>query len=239
MLTSRTQTKEKKLFSFKRNVKVLYKRKEQGQGYFIVLLLLSLFWCFCLCTGKGRTGNRWSAITYRIALAIFTRSPRAYEALKSYQILKLPSVASLKHFTSANKQSTGLNLPHLHDANQAHTAYKEEWKERGFLEPEEYGGLIFDEVKVVMKVQRMGKKHARPYCNVPLLQLTYIIFAACIVSFTVASAGLSPRGHTGFNHAGTSSPQNKILPREKFIDSLGHQCSVHPGLPQRGKSGVM
>ena len=90
-----------------------------------------------------------------------------------------------------------------------------------------------------MKVQRMGKKHARPYCNVPLLQLTYIIFAACIVSFTVASAGLSPRGHTGFNHAGTSFPQNKILPREKFIDSLGHQCSVHPGLPQRGKSGVM
>ena len=111
-----------------------------------------MFWCFCLCTGKGRTGNRWSAITDRIALAIFTRSPGAYEASKSYQILKLPSVASLKHFTSANNQPTGLNLPHLHDANPAYAAYKEEQKEQGFLEPEEYGGLIFDEVKVMMKV---------------------------------------------------------------------------------------
>ena len=87
-----------------------------------------------------------------MALAIFTRSPAAYEALKSYQILKLPSVASLKHFTSANNQPTGLNLPHLHDAKQAYAAYKEERKEQGFLEPKEYGGLIFDEVKVVMKV---------------------------------------------------------------------------------------
>lgn len=83
---------------------------------------------------------------------ISTRSPAAYEALISYQILKLPSVASLKHFTSANKQPTGLNLPHLHDANQAYAAYKDERKEQGLLEPEQYGGLIFDEVKVVMKV---------------------------------------------------------------------------------------
>jgi len=55
-------------------------------------------------------------VTYRIALAIFTRSPAAYEALKGYQILNLPSVASLKQFTSANKQVPGLNLPRLHDA---------------------------------------------------------------------------------------------------------------------------
>ncbi|CAH3152710.1 unnamed protein product [Porites evermanni] len=64
------------------------------------------FWKDQNRNGKGRTRNRWSAITYRIALAISTRSPAAYEALISYQILKLPSVASLKHFTSANKQPT-------------------------------------------------------------------------------------------------------------------------------------
>lgn len=52
----------------------------------------------------------------------------------------------------------------------------------------------------------MGKKYARPYCNLALLQLTYIIFAACIVSFTVASAGLSPRGHTGFGHLTMQEP---------------------------------
>ena len=121
-------------------------------GLFRCFLVVELVLVFFLYTGKGRTGNSWSAITYRIALAIFTRSPAAYEALKSYQILKLPSVASLKQFTSANKQPTGLNLPHLHDAKQAYAAYKEEQKEQGFLEPKEYGGLIFDEVKVVRKV---------------------------------------------------------------------------------------
>lgn len=115
----------------------------------------SYYYCdhFCfLSTGKGRTGNRWSAVTYRIALAIFTRSPAAYEALKGYQILNLPSVASLKQFTSANKQGPGLNLPHLHDAKQTYTAYKVERKEQGFLEPKDNGVLVFDEVKVVMKV---------------------------------------------------------------------------------------
>lgn len=103
-------------------------------------------------TGKGKTGNRWSALTYRIALAIFTRSPAAYEALKSYEVLKLPSVASLKQFTSANKQSPGLNLPHLRDAKETYTAYKVERKDQGLPEPKDSGVLIFDEVKVVMKV---------------------------------------------------------------------------------------
>ena len=98
--------------------------------------------------------NREQMVCYHIqdCTCDIYQSPAAYEALKSYQILKLPSVASLKHFTSANNQPTGLNLPHLHDAKQAYAAYKEERKEQGFLKPKEYGGLIFDEVKVVMKV---------------------------------------------------------------------------------------
>ena len=91
-------------------------------------------------------------MTYRIALAIFTHSPAAYEALKGYQILNLPSVPSLKQFTAANKQAPGLNLPHLHDAKQTYTAYKKERREQGLLEPKDNGDLIFDEVKVVMKV---------------------------------------------------------------------------------------
>ena len=91
-------------------------------------------------------------MTYRIAFAIFTRSPAAYEELKGYQTLNLPPVALLKQFTSANKQAPGLNLPHLHDAKPTYTAYKVERKEQGFLEPKDNGVLIFDEVKVVMKV---------------------------------------------------------------------------------------
>lgn len=83
---------------------------------------------------------------------MFTRSPAAYEALKSYQILNLPSVASRKQFKSANNQAAGLNLAHLHDARQMYAAYKVERKEQGLPEPKGSGVLIFDEVKVVMKL---------------------------------------------------------------------------------------
>ena len=59
---------------------------------------------------------------------------------------------TLKHFTSASKQPRGFNLPHLYDEKQNYTAYKVERKEQEFLEPKDNGVLIFDEVKVVMKV---------------------------------------------------------------------------------------
>ena len=76
---------------------------------------------------------------------MFTRSPAAYEALKSYQILNLPSVSSLKQFTSANTQAAGLNLPHLHDGKQTYAAYKVERKDQGLPEPKDTGVLVFDE----------------------------------------------------------------------------------------------
>ena len=43
-----------------------------------------------------KSGNRFSVITLRIALAIFSRNKAAYEALKSFEILSLPSVSTLK-----------------------------------------------------------------------------------------------------------------------------------------------
>lgn len=100
----------------------------------------------------GKTGNRWSAITYRIALAVFTRSPAAYDALKSYGILQLPSVSSLKQFTSANNQPSGINSQHLQEASKSYAAYIDERVEQGYPKPMHTGVLIFDEVKVVMKV---------------------------------------------------------------------------------------
>lgn len=44
---------------------------------------------------------------YILALAVYTRSPAAYEALRNLQILQLPSVTSLKQFTSANIHDAG------------------------------------------------------------------------------------------------------------------------------------
>lgn len=45
---------------------------------------------------RGCKSNRWSAITYRIALAVYSRSPAAYQALSKFDILHLPSVWSVQ-----------------------------------------------------------------------------------------------------------------------------------------------
>ena len=54
-------------------------------------------------------GNTWSTVTYRIALAIYIRSPSAYEALKSFKIIQLPSVTTLKTFKGPRLHSPGIN----------------------------------------------------------------------------------------------------------------------------------
>eukprot|EP00117_Sycon_ciliatum_P043111 scpid85308/ scgid31258/ len=60
-----------------------------------------------LTNTTGDRGNRWSMLTYRMALAVFTRSRSAYEALKSFKILQLPSIRSLQHFTCAHNDKPG------------------------------------------------------------------------------------------------------------------------------------
>ena len=54
-----------------------------------------------------KSGNRFSVIRLRIALAIFSRSKAAYEALKSFEILSLPSVSTLKQNMRANVEDPG------------------------------------------------------------------------------------------------------------------------------------
>ena len=53
------------------------------------------------------SGSRYSVITYRVAVAVFSRSPAAYEALKSFNILKLPSVSTMKTYMRANREEQG------------------------------------------------------------------------------------------------------------------------------------
>ena len=42
-----------------------------------------------------------------IALAVYTRSPAAYEALCNFKLLQLPSVRSLKFYIDANLENAG------------------------------------------------------------------------------------------------------------------------------------
>lgn len=50
-----------------------------------------------------------------LALAVFTRSPAAYEALKSFKLLQLPSVRTLKYYIDANLEGAGDCMKRLED----------------------------------------------------------------------------------------------------------------------------
>ena len=59
---------------------------------------------------SGRTGNSWSTITYRLALAIYSQSSNAYEALKNFKILQLPNASSLKLFRGSKLHNSGITV---------------------------------------------------------------------------------------------------------------------------------
>ena len=42
-----------------------------------------------------------------LALAVYTRSPAAYEALSSFHLLQLPSAGTLKTYTRSNVEASG------------------------------------------------------------------------------------------------------------------------------------
>jgi hypothetical protein len=74
---------------------------------------------------KNKTGsrsNRWSIITYRMAPAVYTRSHAAYEALRSFHILNLPSVNSLQGKTGKFLDAPGINHHYLQEQS---TKYKQ------------------------------------------------------------------------------------------------------------------
>ena len=100
---------------------------------------------------NGSHGNRWSMLTYRVALAVFTRSTAAYEALQGFGILNLPSVRSLKHITSAYIEKPGRCEGSIQYQKERYDALKLE-KAKEATPPIGEGILIFDEVKVISKV---------------------------------------------------------------------------------------
>jgi hypothetical protein len=64
-----------------------------------------------------------------LALAVYTRSPAAYEALKNFKLIQLPSVRTLKLYIDANIESAGdslLRLQHSWREYEAMVAEKRE-----------------------------------------------------------------------------------------------------------------
>ena len=103
----------------------------------------------------GKKGNKWSTVTYRITLAVCSRSPAAYEALKSFKILQLPSISSLQTLKGTRFHQPGINdgiKQYVKEQQDNYVKYKEVLR-RGQKEPLHEGILIFDEVKVTSKVK--------------------------------------------------------------------------------------
>lgn len=80
---------------------------------------------------------------------MYTRSPAAYSALKSFDILNLPSVSSLKYFTGANIEDPGEADDRLMACREQYQQHVTERMAKGAKKPIGEGALIIDEVKVV------------------------------------------------------------------------------------------
>ena len=96
-------------------------------------------------------------ITFRMALAIYTRSPSAYEALRGFGILQLPGISTLKMFTSFNLENAGINEERLAYARKQYDQMVNEKQASCARVPFSEGILILDEVKVGLKVHHHAK----------------------------------------------------------------------------------
>jgi hypothetical protein len=100
----------------------------------------------------GKKNNNWSSITIRMALAVFVRSPAAYEALKGFNVLQLPSRFTLQSYTGAFLHSHGANSSSIVDQVAQFVLFCQQNKKEGKPESLKEGVLIFDEVKVISRL---------------------------------------------------------------------------------------
>ena len=71
-----------------------------------------------------------SCCTYIItlALAVYSRSPVAYQALRDIKLLQLPCVRTLKYYIDANLESAGDSVERLQQSRKQYVALIEEKK---------------------------------------------------------------------------------------------------------------
>ena len=81
-----------------------------------------------MCTALGEYFNGvFSTHTYtQLALAVYSRSPAAFEALQSFNILQLPSTTTLKSCMKSNKEGPGECAQRLAEERKLYDA-RVEW----------------------------------------------------------------------------------------------------------------
>ena len=83
---------------------------------------------------------------------MFTRSPAAFEALKSFGILQLPSRSTLQSYMGTFLHEAGASSDSISNQLANYMIYKEDYRKQGRKQPQGDGVLIFDKVKVACQL---------------------------------------------------------------------------------------
>lgn len=83
-----------------------------------------------------------------LALAVYNRSPSAYEALHDLKILQLPHSKTLKKVINDGSENAGVDEEYLHCQQKTYEKFQRERESEGHPRPLGVGVMMWDEVKV-------------------------------------------------------------------------------------------
>ena len=115
---------------------------------------------------------------------MYTRSPAAYDTLKGFGILQLPSKSILQAYTGAFMHEPGARSEYIESQVAHYVLLKEQCREAGRQETRSDGVLIFDEVKVACQLMWNSRSHqlmglAMTHKELPSLNDIYQMLKLC------------------------------------------------------------
>ncbi|XP_071523557.1 uncharacterized protein [Panulirus ornatus] len=105
---------------------------------------------------EKEASNRWSMITFRIALAVYMRNRDSYKSLESFRILELPSLPPNHEYSLEVKNNPTSHLQYIAQQAEQYFTICREYKADGRLPCLGEGALIIDQMKVISKVVWYG-----------------------------------------------------------------------------------
>ena len=114
-----------------------------------------------------------------IALAVYVRSPAAYEALKSFNIMQLPSKSTFQSYTGAFLHKAGACRESIIKQVTQYKSFCQLQQDKGGAQPMSDGILIFDEVKVISSMIWNSKSHHLVFTSEGPMSAKFIM--ACIL----------------------------------------------------------
>ncbi|KAG7161374.1 Latent membrane protein 1-like [Homarus americanus] len=98
---------------------------------------------------KNEICNRWSMVTFRIALAIYLRNNESYKSIESFRILDLPSLHPLNEYNFEVENQSKTHLEYISEQSKKYFALSKEYKAEGLPPCLAEGALIIDQMKII------------------------------------------------------------------------------------------